>query len=229
MLVLARWSIVLGILAIPLGLFIVFSENIPLAGTFFAGLLCKGELQPEMLSCATTERQIPYEVLLGNFGGGLITGGFFLIVFGFVFVQIAKSFKLNRILTHGESAQATILEMNNTGFRVNDEPLLRFRLSVQPVHTQAYEAETARIISPSLLGSLSVGITIPVKYDPNKPEDVALDLDSYNALAMENTKVGENNEDSLTEKINELKKAYRLELVTEEEYEATRQRLIDEF
>lgn len=230
-----RWIALLGVLGIPLGLFIVFSENIPVIRDFFAGLMCNGHLQPDLLVCATVERPVPYEVLLGNLGGGFVFGGVILIVIAIVGGMIFKSVKLEWILAKGEATTATILGMNKTGMRVNDEPLVNFRLKVHLTDGKFYEASTQRVLPELMIGQLSVGTVIPVKYNPDKPEDVAIDLDNYGVSATgvntdtEGTwTLDVSDEIPLTEKLEELEKAYRLEYITKQQYEGARQRLLDE-
>jgi hypothetical protein len=80
----------------------------------------------------------------------------------------------------GTAAQATILEIWDTGTTVNDDPVIGLEVLVYPAEGQAWRATIAR----SLISRLDVprfqpGQTIPVRYDPQSPSRVALDLYNY--------------------------------------------------
>jgi len=71
-------------------------------------------------------------------------------------------------------AQAEILEVNDTGMLVNQQPRLAFRLRVQsPIHGTT-EVEMKRVIPLSALASFRPGASIPVKVNPKNPKDVML-------------------------------------------------------
>lgn len=224
-----RLIIIIEILLIPIGIFFIVSSTVPDVGAILVKPLCNGEFQKDVLSCITANGTTTYEDVLGGIGVICVVAASILLPMNFVFSLIATSMKLNRIITNGESAQATILKMQGTGTTVNEQPMFKFQLRVQPNYGQAYEAETKRIIPQSLLGSLTIGMNIPIKYDPDKPEDVAIDLDAFQSMAMEKAKLGQsNNDESLSEKLSELEEAYRSELISKEEYEKSRQRILGE-
>lgn len=223
---LVRLGVILGILAIPLGIFVIISTQVPALGAIIARPFCSGEIRAELLSCFNGDTATTFDDLYLWLGIVMIVGGSILIAVSLFGSLIALSRKLDRILAHGEAAEATILEMRSTGTTINNQPLMKFRLRVQPAYGQSYEAKTMRILPYLFFGNLNPGATVPVKYDPQKPEDVALDLGAFSVATAEKAKHIPSVGDSLTVKLQELEEAFRLELITKEEYEESRQRIL---
>jgi len=71
-------------------------------------------------------------------------------------------------------AQAEILEVNDTGMLVNNQPRLAIRMRVQSPMHGATEVEMKRVIPLSALGSFRPGASIQVKVNPKNPKDVML-------------------------------------------------------
>ena len=71
-------------------------------------------------------------------------------------------------------AQAEILEISETGTYINNQPKLRFRLSVNsPVHPYS-EVVHKQVMPLTALAGLQVGNIITVKVNPNKPDDLMI-------------------------------------------------------
>jgi hypothetical protein len=76
----------------------------------------------------------------------------------------------------GEPAEATILEIWDTGMTVNDDPVVRFLLEVHPAGKPGYQAETKLRISRLAISRFQPGAVVPVRIDPGHPKHVALDI-----------------------------------------------------
>jgi hypothetical protein len=71
-------------------------------------------------------------------------------------------------------AQAEILEISETGTYINNQPKLRFRLSVNsPVHPQC-EVVHKQVMPLTVLSQLQVGKIITVKVNPDDPNDLMI-------------------------------------------------------
>lgn len=80
------------------------------------------------------------------------------------------------ILAIGTPAQATIVQLVDTGTRINDDPVVEFVLEVRPDGRAAYSARTRGLVSPLDIPAVQPGRVVPVKFDPHDPSRVALDL-----------------------------------------------------
>jgi hypothetical protein len=234
-----RITVILGILGIIGGVFIAIASGIPTIGKVLAAPFCE-ELEEDnfgmTLTCEDSEgEERDLTALFGLGGSAVIAAGSLLLTGGLVGGLMATSAKLNRIVKHGEPAQGLILDMQGTGVRVNGQPMIKFRLQVNPDYEQPYEAETSRIIPFGMMGRLAIGMTVPVKYDPKKMQDVALDFDSMQLAPISyNMGMGSvmaaapiaSPQSSLSDKLRELEDSYKAGLINQQEYEDARQRII---
>ena len=77
---------------------------------------------------------------------------------------------------HGIAAKATILQIWDTGWTVNDNPVVGMRVKVQPADRPAFESTIKRYaISRLEVAQVQPGRIIPVRFDPNDPTAVAVD------------------------------------------------------
>ncbi len=80
----------------------------------------------------------------------------------------------------GEPAEATVLEIWDTGITVNDDPVVGLRLEVYPADHPPFEATIPKSrVSRVHLAQFQPGSRIPVKFDPQDPTRVALDVYEY--------------------------------------------------
>ena len=80
----------------------------------------------------------------------------------------------------GEPAQATVLQVWDTGVTVNDDPVIGLRVRVERAGQSPYEA----VIKKSLVSRVHIpqfqpGSRVPVKVDPKDPNRLALDVYKY--------------------------------------------------
>jgi len=76
----------------------------------------------------------------------------------------------------GRPAQAKILEISDTGWTVNDDPVVAFLLEVYPGEQEPYQARTKIVISRVHIPQFQPGATVPVRIDPKNPDRISLDI-----------------------------------------------------
>ncbi|MFP3854710.1 MAG: hypothetical protein ACLFWD_10510 [Anaerolineales bacterium] len=80
------------------------------------------------------------------------------------------------VLKDGERGEAVILEMRDTGTTINEQPIVSFKLQVEPISGAPFEAETERLIPRLMVPQIQPGTRVPVRYDP-RTKAVALDIE----------------------------------------------------
>ena len=73
----------------------------------------------------------------------------------------------------GQDAVAEILSINDTGTRINDNPVINFSLRVRPMFQPEFLGQARRTISIIELPQYQPGKTVRVKFVPGK-EQVAI-------------------------------------------------------
>jgi len=76
------------------------------------------------------------------------------------------------ILLNGYPGKATIVGLEDTGWTVNDNPMVKMTLDIQPEMGAAFRVEVKAAVSR--LAIPKVGDSFPVKYDPNDPGKVVI-------------------------------------------------------
>lgn len=79
-----------------------------------------------------------------------------------------------RIRRIGQSAEALVLSIRDTGMTVNDNPIVAFRLQVRPPTGDPYEVETRGLVGRLDVPQVQPGAVLPVAIDPKDPSKVAL-------------------------------------------------------
>jgi hypothetical protein len=81
----------------------------------------------------------------------------------------------NKLLKTGVPAQATILQVSDTGVTVNNSPQIKLLLQVNPPTGMPYQVETKVLISRLQTHAYQPGMVVPVKIDPNDKDKIAID------------------------------------------------------
>jgi hypothetical protein len=85
---------------------------------------------------------------------------------------------------HGVSAEATILKVWDTGWTVNDGPVIGMRVEVRPSDGPAFEATIKKtLISRIDIPQFQPGTVVPVRFDPKDRTVVAVDFGGGEASA----------------------------------------------
>ena len=85
--------------------------------------------------------------------------------------DIAGDIRANGLLASGR-----VLKIWETGVRINNNPVVGFLLEVHAEGIEPYEAETKALISILWIPRIQPGEMLPIKYDPDEPSRVALDI-----------------------------------------------------
>ncbi|MBP8002871.1 MAG: hypothetical protein KA314_22090 [Chloroflexi bacterium] len=120
-------------------------------------------------------------MIFGSMGLGLVitcgsllfTGAIIFFVYRMVYGKINQS---NKLLTTGVPAQARVLQLADTGVRLNDNPQVKLVLEVHPMGQPPYQVETTAFVSMLKLAQIQPGQTVNVRYDPADQSKVALAL-----------------------------------------------------
>lgn len=99
-----------------------------------------------------------------------------LIVIGVAVVPVVwNHFRRGSVLQHGTEARARIMDVEDTGRRYNTNPVVRIGLMVTDDKGGEYRAEVTMPVSPVNMERYRPGRVVKVKYDPKRPEDVAIE------------------------------------------------------
>jgi hypothetical protein len=83
---------------------------------------------------------------------------------------------VHELQERGICAEATILEIRDTGMRINDDPVVKLLVEVRPSDGEPYVAKTKSPIPLIHIPQFQPGAEVPVRYDPADPSRVALDV-----------------------------------------------------
>lgn len=112
----------------------------------------------------------------GEMSGAILTVGIGLLSFAFIwFLFLRRMVREARVLKTGEPATAVIQDVNDTGVTINDNPLVKLTLEVQPRRGPKYRTEAKVLVSRLNPAAYRLGMTIEVKIDPKDSMYVAVD------------------------------------------------------
>lgn len=81
-----------------------------------------------------------------------------------------------RILDTGIGGLAKVLNIHESGWTVNENPVVDFDLEVIPAEGEPYTAQARALISRLHIPQIQPGAVLPVKIDPADRSKVALDI-----------------------------------------------------
>ena len=100
----------------------------------------------------------PWLYLMGAF----FAGTFIFMIASFVVGAVSNQ----RILATGQDAEAQILAINDTGTRINDNPVVEISLRVRPANFPEFVANARQTVSIVHLPSYQPGKIVHVKFVP---------------------------------------------------------------
>jgi hypothetical protein len=140
--------------------------------------------------------------------------------------------KLHRLRTRGRPARAQVLSFDPTNVRINDQPLLKLRLRIHGEDLAPFEVESRTVVSDVRMPLLYTG-DLPVLVDPESRE-WEIDWDSAEPITPVMAGVPgaavlppAAAEKTPAERLAELDDLLKRDLVSREEYDATRARILD--
>ncbi len=120
--------------------------------------------------------------IIGNLGAiiGIVCGcGSGLIAVGvsgfFIYRMIKGNSQTRNLLQTGVAAPAVILSIEDTGWRINDQPQAKVTLQVNPTDRPPFQAVLKQVFSPFDLGSLTPGAPAQVRFDPSDPSKITIE------------------------------------------------------
>lgn len=100
-----------------------------------------------------------------------ITGGIFWFIF-------KKKKERDQLVASGVPGQASIVQMGDTGVRINNQPRFSMVLDVHPgqgAMFQPFRTNHECTVPMMAMARVSPGITVPVKCDPQNPARLTID------------------------------------------------------
>lgn len=82
--------------------------------------------------------------------------------------------KTKKLLKTGTPAKAKVLSIQQTHTTINNAPVVKFQLEVQPDGGQPFQAEAKRAIPLVQLSQIQPGALLNVRYDPTDTAMVAI-------------------------------------------------------
>ena len=106
--------------------------------------------------------------------------GITLVVTVLFFRSLRRDFRemaqARELIAAGESAEAKVVRMWDTGTTLNDNPQIKFLLEVRPSGRAPYQAEVKCYVSRLRLSQVQPGNVIAVRIDRQDETKIALDL-----------------------------------------------------
>ena len=110
-------------------------------------------------------------------GGMLLTIVLIIVITRFTKGMIKKTVGVDQgVLQNGIPAQAKILNIQQTGVMLNNQPQVAFDLEVYQPGRGPYRAQAKAVIPIVNIPQYQPGVEVPVKVDPNNPAQVVLDI-----------------------------------------------------
>ena len=100
----------------------------------------------------------------------------FLLVFRFFWRLSKANAASEAILATGLPATATVLELQDTGTRVNSYRIVKMSLAIDSADFGSYQSSLRAMIPMINLAQVQPGQVVNVKIDPTNQQNVALDL-----------------------------------------------------
>ena len=115
------------------------------------------------------------QALLGTLVPILLITIVSIVIVIFVIRRLSGNTGANRaLMATGETAQATILNMWDTGVTINDNPRIGMLLEVRPNNRPAFQVEVKQVVSRVQTAQYQPGQMLEVKFDPNDTKKVVI-------------------------------------------------------
>jgi hypothetical protein len=116
--------------------------------------------------------------------GALILGGlgvFYLLLMLVLWLFVKRR---NRLVTTGRPAIATIISARDSGTMVNNQPRLVLEVEITPEDGgNPYRFETKKVVGHSSLAAMRPGASLPVAVDPQRPRRFTfIDAEQYASM-----------------------------------------------
>jgi hypothetical protein len=89
-----------------------------------------------------------------------------------------------RLMQEGTEADAVLLNMQQTGLYVNNQPQVQLQVQVHPLTGRNFVSEVREVLTLIDMSQLRIGSTLKVKYNPaNTKEVMVLRKHTYSPLS----------------------------------------------
>jgi hypothetical protein len=119
---------------------------------------------------ALTDEGLSTRTFLYIMGGGFVFISLAIMI-GLSLAGSARQKKVEDLLATGQQGEATVLGLEDTGVRVNDNPQVRLLLEVHIEGYPPYQAEKTIVVPLIRLPQVQVGSTVQVLADPSEPDN----------------------------------------------------------
>jgi hypothetical protein len=102
----------------------------------------------------------------------LVSAVFFFVLSRILFPILKNGQMKRRLLREGIEAEAILLNMEQTGLYVNNQPQIKLQVQVQPHTGRNFVSETSEVLTLIDLSQLRIGSTLKVKYNPTNTKEV---------------------------------------------------------
>jgi len=104
---------------------------------------------------------------------------FSVVIIAIIYFSFRAAFgsiiRREALTKNGIQAEATIVEVNDTGMTVNEiYPVIKFTLDVRPPEGEPFRAESKELINRMDIPTFQPGAVVPVLYDPRNPKNIVM-------------------------------------------------------
>jgi hypothetical protein len=132
--------------------------------------------------------------------------------------------RLHRLRTRGRAARGRVLSFEPTGVRVNDQPMMIIKLVVEGGDITPFEAQARTVVPDVHIPLLHVG-ELPILIDP-ETDEWEIDWEAARPVAPGTLRRPADDRPAAA-RLAELDDLLRRDLVSREEYDAARARILD--
>src|SRR5918993_1574106 len=102
----------------------------------------------------------------------VVTGIIYFVLSRTLFPLLQISKMRRRLMNEGVEAEAVLLNMEQTGLYVNNQPQIKLQVQVQPLTGRNFVSEVREVLTLIDLSQLRIGSTLKVKYNPVNTKEV---------------------------------------------------------
>jgi len=107
---------------------------------------------------------------------GIAVGAFVVTLLVYVFGSLTRGARIKaKLKQNGVRGQATLVQCNTTGTRVNNQPVYELILTIEAQGLQPFRASHREILAPGAAHKLQPGVVLPLLLDPKDPTMFAID------------------------------------------------------
>ena len=102
----------------------------------------------------------------------VVTGILYFVLSRTLFPLLQISKMKRRLMNEGVEADAVLLNMEQTGLYINNQPQIKLQVQVQPLTGRNFVSEVREVLTLIDLSQLRIGSTLKVKYNPVNNKEV---------------------------------------------------------